>query len=77
MTVHYLVLAGTKPFACYASKEDADATKALFTAASLQASVTVAEVTPGIPDNFADTCDNFLKGKDAIVSEVVSILDAT
>lgn len=72
----HVVFAGTKPFAIYETDEPAQAAGESLEAAGVQAAITVSQVIDGTVDDFAKTCDDYLKGKDAIISEVVSLLDA-
>ena len=72
----HLVFAGTKPFACYMDADAAGVAAAALSDAGVRSDVTVVEVVSGTPDDFAKTCDDYLKGKNAIISEVVSLLDA-
>lgn len=75
--MYHVVFAGTKPFASYTTDAEAQLAKTALEDAGVQATLTVAVVIPGVDGDFAMTCDNYLKGKDAIVSEVVAILDAS
>jgi hypothetical protein len=74
--MHALVMAGAKPVACFADQDEAEAFKTFLVTAGVTAAVTVNAVIAGLPGDHAGTCDDYLKGADAIVSEVVTILNA-
>ncbi len=75
MTYHYVVMAGTKLFACYMSEAPATEMAAFLTDAHAD-NIAVKALIPGVDGDPATTCDNYLKGADAIVTETVAILNA-
>ena len=73
--MYQLVMAGAVPVACFTDETEATSFKTFLVTKGVTVAVVVKAVIPGVVGDPAQTCDDYLKGEDAIVSEVVSMLN--